>query len=240
MRFAILICAFLLLIFTTPVNAKGPKTFRTVEAAPPKSGERFRATALWEKSEELAWKTLTKLGSRGWERRLMMTTLWNETRGHWDKIGDGGCAIGGYQVHVGSIVTRRVGWTPPVTKQRKRSWHKKLSSRRYRCMTDNRRLFGKALRGLTPDDFLEPIANISAALQLMRHRRSQQNAFSALARYAGSAPGGSSARRVWGRHKHWWVTGLGKRIMKRETEEKWQKRKPTSSSAPIASTLILP
>jgi len=228
-----------LLLCTTEVDAgRIYRNFGQVKTV--SSTEKFFADTLWEEAEELAWTTLTHLGSSGWERRLMMTTLYNETRGRWNKVGDGGCAFGGFQVHVGATVTRRKGWKRPTTKTNKKTWHKKLSQRTYKCRIDNRVYLDEEFKRLHPGTFMEPSMNVRVALATMRGKGSLRNPFSALARYAGTGPSNKKAKRIWGRHKHWWVTGLKKRILKREKEERWRKRSVVTYAVPIVDTQTLP
>ena len=184
--------------------------FRGIRAQPPKSGECFgHNDPTWEAAEELAWAVLTEQGSRGWERRLLMTTLYNETRGRWHLIGDAGCAHGGFQLHVGGTVQR---------KAKPKRWQKRVGPGLVCCLADNRRYFPDDMQELSPEKLRDPTLNTRGALALMRQKGSEQNPFHALARYSGVAPKGARAERIWGRHKHWWQTGLGRRIKLREGE----------------------
>lgn len=183
-------------LFFRPAKAGKPRyNFKDLQINAPASGERFHATKRWQAIEPIAWNIATEHKLRGWMRRIFMIIIWNESRGHYDVMGDAGCAYGLMQLHVGGC-----------------------NDDGKRCTADNRRLFPEYLQ-IPSAYFINPTINLQAGAIKLLLSKKRGSAFSASARYAGCAPNGQCARRLWGRHKWWWQTGLRKRIIMLEEKE---------------------
>jgi len=187
---------FLMTVTVLPSARANIKDFSSLLANEPASGEGFYPTTQWKVIEPLAWNIATKVGLTGWTRRLFMIIVWNESRGKPAVIGDRGCAMGLMQIHVGG--TNKKGGP---------------------CPTDNRSLLPGHLQ-VAREEFLNPKINLEAGAHLLLRKKGSGTAFSATARYAGCSPKSNCAKRVWSRHYWWWLTGLNKRVLKLESEER--------------------
>lgn len=201
MRFivGILVSVF---IITYSICALSFTSFDGIEPKIPKSGERFRATSTWVATEKILWFVATESGMRGWNRRLFISIVWNESRGRSKSIGDYGCAKGLTQIHVGGIGFK--------------------GGKQINCTNDARNVLPTELVYNSSDDYMEPFLNLRSGAFLFARKTANAGGspFDGLSLYAGCRIGSQCHKDLLGKHLHWLQSGLLKRIIVMEEAEK--------------------
>ena len=150
--------------------------------------ETFQPTPAWLKVEPLIFEVAKAGQANPGEVKLLLGITWNESRGRPGVTGDAGCAVGLTQLHLGGF-----------------------SDDHHRCY-DIRGVLPPELR-LPRQAYWEPRTALEATLALLRHLGSQNDPEGALERYAGCRPATRCARNLHWLHRHWWATGLEKRLL---------------------------